>query len=1729
MKNLRFDNPHGWIYDLLLVAVLLAAAVPRFTGIYWDEDQHLHPDERFLTGVVASLQPASSLQEYFDTNNSPLNPNNRGAGFFVYGTFPVFLVRYAAEWVHQPGYGQVQIIGRALSAMADLGVVALVYLLAARLFDKRVGLLAATFSAFSVMQIQQSHFWTVDNFVNFFTLLAVYFAVRVASSKRAAFNPINFIGFGLALGFSLASKLSSPLQMLALVATLPAAAGLRLLGQREANRSGQLLRALWLVPLAGAISLLVFRLFQPYAFTGEGLLGGGFNPQWIETLKQLSGQVNGDADWPPSMQWARRPIWFGFSNLLKWGLGLPLGLVAWGGFIAAGWRIVQKGEWRNSPVILWAWGFAFFALQSSVFNPTMRYFLPMYPVLAVFGAWGVFALWQAGARRARAAQWRRYLRPAAAAFGTIAIVGGALWSIAFVQIYIQPMSRIAAARWIYENVAGPITLTVATENGEAHQPLSVPYDYVVRADTPLFTTFTAHQSGPLTQIDLKYLLAPLRATLLSGLETESLIPLANWQRVEDLLSLQPGENRQIVFSIAPEAIADPFATYHFNLTLPAGQGRLIVDSAELRNSQVADLPGQPILTETRSVNMGETITLDFSLAQGTLPDQLVLQVHPETRLSLAALQFQLQLSVAPDMSSPLISESFLATPGTDSGAAGFAATIPLSRPIALLEGATYYLQLSLQSDSEVELLGSALANETSWDDGLPLRIDGYDGFGGVYQGGLNFEMYWDEDVSKVQRFQNTLDDAEYVFITSSRQWGSLPRIPERFPLVVDYYRALLGCPDGKSIEWCYINAQVGTFQGQLGFELVQVFENAPRLGTLRINDQSAEEAFTVYDHPKVFIFKKSADYDPAKVAAILAAAPVAQAQHITPKQASGGVPPTLQLPADRLAQQQAGGTWSELFNRASLVNTSPWISLLVWYVVLGALGIAVYPLVRWALPGLKDGGYPFARLAGMLLLSYLAWLGGSLGLTFSRGWLAIFFLLLIGLGALVARPQLAALKQEWKTNRSRFLRTELLFLIFFLIMLAIRYANPDLWHPSFGGEKPMDFSYFNAVLKSTSFPPYDPWFAGGYINYYYYGFVLVGSLVKLLGIIPSVAYNLILPSLFAMLAMGAYSVAWNLWSAWKTREGKSGSVSAEAVGLAAAIAILLLGNLGSVAMIFGSYIKLGAAGVAQDGASLLTQLRWLAQGFWMTLMGSTLPVGLGNWYWDPTRIFPAPNESAPITEFPLFTFTYADMHAHMIALPVTVLSLGWALSAILSRAWQGVRSRLQIAWSFVFGAIVIGSLRPINTWDLPVYLAIACLAAAYAIWRYGARKKGTDGKPRVPWFWALAAAGGLAALSVIAYLPFSWWYRQGYGSVRLWDGVHVSYGPYFTHWGIFLFFIVAWMIWETRQWLANTPLSSVRKLEPYIWVLPFAILALVVALGGLALIGVKIGWLLVPLLAWTGLLLVRPKQDEGKRLVLFLIGTGLFLTLMVEVIVLNGDISRMNTVFKFYLQAWTLLAISAALAAAWTLQALRQWAPSWRGVWQVVGAGLLACGGLFMLLGVTAKMRDRMTAEAPHTLDGMTYMNYSIYYESDHLLQLNQDYEAIRWMQDNVQGSPVIVEGHTGEYRWGARYAINTGLPAVLGWNFHQRQQREFVAGNDIWARVGEIMEFYTTTDLDTVRSFLTHYNVKYIIVGQVERAVYPGAGLDKFEQQDGVLWNEVFRAGDTVIYEVLASTLAQE
>jgi uncharacterized membrane protein len=180
---------------------------------------------------------------------------------------------------------------------------------------------------------------------------------------------------------------------------------------------------------------------------------------------------------------------------------------------------------------------------------------------------------------------------------------------------------------------------------------------------------------------------------------------------------------------------------------------------------------------------------------------------------------------------------------------------------------------------------------------------------------------------------------------------------------------------------------------------------------------------------------------------------------------------------------------------------------------------------------------------------------------------------------------------------------------------------------------------------------------------------------------------------------------------------------------------------------------------------------------------------------------------------------------------------------------------------------------------------------------------------------------------------------------------------------------------------------------------------------------------------------------------------------------------------------------------------------------------------MFLFMGGMDKIRDRWAPQAPHTLDSMAYMPFAQYQDQGTTLDLKYDYDAIRWMQENVQGSPVIVEANCVEYHWCTRFTIYTGLPGVVGWNWHQRQQRAAVPGGmgDLWVeqRVQDVDLFYMNPDAAAAKAFLDRYGVKYIIVGGLERAYYPGAGLDKFPAYDGILWDKVYDNTETQIYKV--------
>ncbi|MCS7183125.1 MAG: DUF2298 domain-containing protein [Thermoanaerobaculum sp.] len=356
--------------------------------------------------------------------------------------------------------------------------------------------------------------------------------------------------------------------------------------------------------------------------------------------------------------------------------------------------------------------------------------------------------------------------------------------------------------------------------------------------------------------------------------------------------------------------------------------------------------------------------------------------------------------------------------------------------------------------------GTVVAVE-SWDDGLPID------FGAEQFSYREVPVPAPDTQEKREQLLRILEEVQVIVLSSHRGVGSVCRVPDAYPVTSEYYHLL--------------------FSGQLGFSLVHQQERRLGWGRWGLSHLGAEEALSVYDHPPVWIFAKTADYDQQRVTELLGRVPLPPhtGWHTRELEARGLPPYLLRQPTLRPLPPNLG--------------RSPWaqgICLLLWLVCVEWLGV----LGQWALQrhcGVEERvaallGRPLgALMVGMLLL----WTG-SLALP---GWWGPLPLLLGLWLSWRVGPQLG---QLFRSPAAAFARK--VFLGPFLAFLLVRAFNPEIYW----GEKPMDSAIFFHLLRTSSLPPQDPWFSGYPVNYYFFGFLphlflAVASLAA-----PAVAFNL---------------------------------------------------------------------------------------------------------------------------------------------------------------------------------------------------------------------------------------------------------------------------------------------------------------------------------------------------------------------------------------------------------------------------------------------------------------------------------------------------------------------------------------------------------------------------------------------------------------------------------------------
>ena len=281
-----------WLGIGLLIIVLMAGVYFRFTGLDWDEEQHLHPDERFLTMVTSTIREPQSLGEYFNSKTSPLNPYNNDFGLYVYGDLPIFLTRYfgglldglcqyapvpegmtwpddqarpcfgeKGQTFQYTDYSHIYLVGRLLSALLDVVVLILMFLMGRRLYSTRVGILAAALGAATVLQIQQAHFYTADTIAMFFVVVCMFFILRFQDT----FSWFDAIASGISGGLAVASRIN----VAPILGIIALAAFAHVFSRwRDPARRATIEGAVARIVVAAIVALITFRLFMPYAFDG---------------------------------------------------------------------------------------------------------------------------------------------------------------------------------------------------------------------------------------------------------------------------------------------------------------------------------------------------------------------------------------------------------------------------------------------------------------------------------------------------------------------------------------------------------------------------------------------------------------------------------------------------------------------------------------------------------------------------------------------------------------------------------------------------------------------------------------------------------------------------------------------------------------------------------------------------------------------------------------------------------------------------------------------------------------------------------------------------------------------------------------------------------------------------------------------------------------------------------------------------------------------------------------------------------------------------------------------------------------------------------------------------------------------------------------------------------------------------------------------------------------------
>ena len=745
-----------------------------------------------------------------------------------------------------------------------------------------------------------------------------------------------------------------------------------------------------------------------------------------------------------------------------------------------------------------------------------------------------------------------------------------------------------------------------------------------------------------------------------------------------------------------------------------------------------------------------------------------------------------------------------------------------------------------------------------------------------------------------------------------------------------------------------------------------------------------------------------------------------------------------------------------------------YLPFLQWWAIILTLGLIFLPITDLLFSSFEDRGYLFSKTIGIAISGYLMWLLSSLHiLRFNtvNSLITTGICLIINIAVLLIRYRRSKLLKAGehvrihkpsifhKDSIELIIMEEILFFGIFLLFIYIRGFKPE----AYGTEKFMDYGFMTTIGRTEFMPPKDFWYAGTTLNYYYVGQFMATFLSKLTFVGTANGYNLMLMMTGAFTFVLPFSIAYHLILNYR-RDRSSRK------GVLPAISGILAG-----------------AGVCVAGNMHYPIFKWLVPSFQKNILKLKDSELYRYWFPDATRFIgynPETNDKT-IHEFPAYSFVLGDLHAHVINLLFVITVLGILLAWLLGRRdkkiLQGDQKSITIALlkevfhpSILMLGFFIGLFHTTNFWDYPIYYVVSGAVILFSnmiVYNF----KGIG--------YLLTAFQGILVfvLGEIICLPFTLNFNQ-ISATPLWTVARTPFYQLAILWGLPIAAVLTFLVFTLSDYINRRKHRKHSK-------------------KGKNLKSTK----------GNALLLYMQGLNNSELYILTIGLCAIGLILLPEIVyikdIYSGDYKRANTMFKLTYQAFVLFGICFSFILIRLLA-------YGRTIRQKVSAGV----GLFLFSLTLFYVQNATEAWYGNIFkpEGYKGMDSTAFMKDE----MPEDYEATKWIMENIEGTPVMLEANGDSYTFYERISVITGLPTVLGWYTHERLWKSEPEVTDemvtamLDERAADIEIIYTSEEEAKVRALLQKYDISYIYVGGPEEKKYESVN------------HEMVRSLGMVVYE---------